>query len=147
MSSEAADGVAHYQLIAPARPESVDLVHEVIAQLWTHEPAPSMLDRIRFETAVIEILGNIVEHAALVDPPDAHPRQFDLVVTCEADAIEARFGDDGKPVEIDLEQVAMPGEDAEDGRGLAMASAAVDELSYQRIGPVNHWRLVCRRQT
>lgn len=147
MSSEIPAGGARYQLVAPARPESVDLVHDVIAQLWTHEPAPLAADRIRFETAVIEILGNIVEHAARVDPPDVSPRQFDLVVTCDDESIEARFGDDGKPVEIDLERVAMPDAYAEDGRGLAMASAAVDELSYQRIGPVNHWRLVCRRQS
>jgi serine/threonine-protein kinase RsbW len=61
-------------------------------------------------------------------------------------AIEAQFGDDGRPAEIDLESVAMPGSDAEAGRGLAMASAVVDELSYERIGPVNHWKLVCHRQ-
>lgn len=147
MPSDVPRGGARYQLVAPARPESVDLAHDVIANLWTHEPAPIAVDRIRFETAVIEILSNIVEHAARVDPPDASPRQFDLVVTCDDDAIEARFGDDGKPAEIDLERVAMPSTDAEAGRGLAMASAAVDELSYQRIGPVNHWRLVCRRQS
>jgi serine/threonine-protein kinase RsbW len=146
MSCEVPEGTIRYQLMAPARPESVDLVHDVIAQLWTHEPAPGSADRIRFEMAVIEILGNIIEHAALVDPPDVSPRQFNLVVECDDDRIEARFGDDGQPAEIDLERVAMPGADAEDGRGLAMASAAVDELAYERIGPVNHWRLVCRRQ-
>jgi serine/threonine-protein kinase RsbW len=147
MSFDRPEGETRYRLVAPARPESVDLVHDVIEQLWSHEPAPSMGDRMRFEMAVIEILGNIVEHAARVDPPDVSPRQFDLVVSCDDEAIEARFGDDGKPAEIDLEQVAMPGVEAEAGRGLAMAVAAVDELSYERIGPVNHWRLVCRRRS
>ena len=147
MSSDVPSGGALYQIVAPARPESVDLVHDVIAKLWTHEPPPPVADRIRFETAVIEILSNIVEHAARIDPPDVNPRQFDLVVRCDDDLIEAHFGDDGKPAEIDLERIAMPGTEAEAGRGLAMASAAVDELSYQRIGPVNHWRLVCRRQS
>lgn len=146
MSSDASDDIIRYRLVAPARPESVDLVHDVIAQLWTHEPAPGDADRMRFEMAVIEILANIVEHAARVDPPDVNPRQFDLEVTCDDEVIEARFGDDGKPAEIDLERVAMPGVESEDGRGLAMASASVDELTYERIGPVNHWRLVCRRQ-
>ena len=146
MSSDVPSGGALYQIVAPARPESVDLVHDVIAKLWTHESPPIIADRIRFETAVIEILSNIVEHAARIDPPDAFPRQFDLVVRCDDVAIEARFGDDGKPAEIDLEQIAMPGAAAEAGRGLAMASAVVDELSYQRIGPVNHWTLVCHRQ-
>jgi serine/threonine-protein kinase RsbW len=146
MPSEAPAGGVRYRLEAPARPESVDLVHDLIEKLWTHEAPPTVTDRIRFETAVIEILSNIVEHAARVDPPDVDPRQFHLVVLCDDRSIEAQFGDDGRPAEIDLESVAMPGSDAEAGRGLAMASAVVDELSYERIGPVNHWKLVCHRQ-
>lgn len=146
MSSEDYDGPALYHLLAPARPQSIELAHDVISQLWTHEPMPSVTDRIRFETAVIEILANIVEHAARLDPPDVSPRQFDLTVAMDADKIEARFSDDGKPSEIDLAQVTMPSEDAEDGRGLALTLASVDDLSYERIGPVNHWTLVCHRQ-
>ena len=35
---------------------------------------------------------------------------------------------------------------AEHGRGLALARAVVDELTYQRIDGVNQWR-VCRVRT
>lgn len=136
---------ASYRLDAPARDGSVDLVHELIDRLWTHEPAPSAEDRIRFEMAVIEIVGNIIEHAARIDPPAVDPRRFELAIACTDGAIEADVSDDGKPVEIDLVSVTMPGEDAESGRGLALAQAAVDELSYDRVGPRNHWRLVCHR--
>ena len=48
---------------------------------------------------------------------------------------------------IDLSSVAMPDELAESGRGLALAMAAVDDLSYEREGGRNLWRLTCIRQT
>lgn len=133
-------------LVAPARIEVIDQAHALIEQLWDDPAAPSPTDRIRFEMAVIEILGNIVEHAAQVDPPDVAARQVELTVSCDEEMIEARFGDDGKPVEIDLADVTMPDQlDAEDGRGLALAIAAVDEVTYERIGPSNRWTLRCRR--
>ncbi len=63
-----------------------------------------------------------------------------------ADRVEARFTDTGRPTLVDLAAAAMPGELAEDGRGLALARAAVDELSYERDGAVNRWRIVRRRR-
>jgi serine/threonine-protein kinase RsbW len=38
----------------------------------------------------------------------------------------------------------MPAPTSEDGRGLAIARKALDELAYKREGEVNTWRLVKR---
>lgn len=133
------------ELSAPATPEMMHMVHAVLEQLWSQHDDVSMVDRIRFETAVIEILGNIVEHAYEMEAGDTE-RRFDVRLTATETALIASFGDDGMPNTIDLSDVVMPDEEAESGRGLALAMAAVDEISYDRSAGRNHWRLTCHRQ-
>lgn len=132
----------------PAREEALDLVHQLVDHLWAQAEGGSDRDRFRFETAVIEVLANIVEHAHRVDPQrtDGGPqdeRRLDVVVAVHAGSAWASFGDNGKPVGLDLGAVALPEEDAESGRGLAMTLAAVDEVAYAREGDRNHWSLRC----
>jgi serine/threonine-protein kinase RsbW len=43
---------------------------------------------------------------------------------------------------VDLSQTAMPDETSERGRGLAIASRVLDELSYHRDSDGNHWTLI-----
>jgi serine/threonine-protein kinase RsbW len=135
------------ELSAPATPEMLDLVHAVLEQLWAAHDDVSTADRVRFETAVIEILGNIVEHAYQLDASAAGSRRFDVVLAATETELVASFGDDGVPMSIDLSAVAMPDELAESGRGLALALAAVDDLDYAREGGRNLWRLTCTRHT
>ncbi|HEY0950129.1 ATP-binding protein [Nocardioides sp.] len=142
---EPSDDEGRVELSAPATPEMMQMVHAVLEQLWSNHEDVAMADRIRFETAVIEILGNIVEHAYRLEPGESE-RRFDVSLSATEAALVASFGDDGMPVSIDLSDVTMPDEDAESGRGLALAMAAVDELSYDRASGRNHWRLTCVRQ-
>lgn len=150
MPEPATGGSAHagrLDLSAPATPAMLDLVHSVLEKLWEQHADVAMTDRIRFETAVIEVLGNIVEHAyELDDAPADVLRRFDVSLSATDDELVARFGDNGIPMAIDLSEVVMPGDDAESGRGLALAAAAVDDLSYERIEGRNLWRLTCRRR-
>ncbi len=125
--------------------ESVDLVHDLLQQLWEREPDVDDLDRIRIETAAAEIIGNIVEHTRRIDPPGSDTRRVQVNVWCDATEVGAEFVDNGLPVAIDLSQVTMPDPEAESGRGLALALAAVDDLDYERNSGRNHWRLSCRR--
>jgi serine/threonine-protein kinase RsbW len=142
------------EVSVPARPESLELVHPVLEQLWAVYDVPA-LDRMRFETAVVEIFANIVEHAFRSDPPDAPDgpdspdaavdgRRLELVVAVGPEELVATFTDNGLPVELDLSEVTLPDAEAESGRGLAMALAAVDELHYERRDGRNRWRLACR---
>lgn len=152
--SDAATGDADFGLVpgrlelsAPADPQMLELVHAVLEQLWTNHPDVADTDRMRFEMAVIEILGNIVEHAYQIDAPeDGTARRFDISLGATDTALTASFADNGMPMAIDLSGVTMPGEDAESGRGLALAAAAVDDMSYERVDGRNHWRLLCVRQ-
>ena len=133
-------------LSAPATPEIMDLVHAMLEQLWTSHTDVSDVDRTRFEMAVVEILGNIVEHAYQLEADLTEGRRrFDVCVGATDDELVATFGDDGMPVALDLSEVGMPDELAESGRGLAMAAAVVDDLEYSRSGGRNHWLLRCVR--
>jgi len=135
------------EVSAPATPEMMNLAHDAIERLWSVHEGVGTVERIRFETAVVEILGNIIEHAYELDTSgNPQTRRFDLALTVTDEEVVAEFGDDGRPVALDLSAVAMPDDEAESGRGLAMAKAAVDDLSYDRVEGRNHWRLSVRRQ-
>ncbi len=131
----------------PAAIEAVDEVHDALDQLWTEDGTVGPRDRFRIATAVAEIVGNIVEHAFRLDQETDHAedRRLYVQLRLEPDDIEVVLADNGKPIAIDLSDVTMPDDDAESGRGLALAVAALDEVRYERIGDRNHWTLRCRR--
>lgn len=141
-------GAHSVRLDVPAVVESLEEVHAAVERLWAADPSTGLRDRIRFETAVIEIAGNIVEHAYRLDEPaSAGRRRMEVTLTIDPERVRAVLGDDGLPAAIDLSRVVMPDdEEAESGRGLALAVAALDDLDYRRDGDRNTWSLVCLRR-
>lgn len=133
------------ELWAPAMPEIMDLVHAMIEHLWTTHPDVGDRDRARFEMSVIEILGNVVEHAYRADVDVPSGRRFQIVLAATDDRLLAHLSDNGQPVGLDLSGAVMPDELAESGRGLALATAALDDLSFRRVDERNHWDLLCLR--
>ncbi|MDM7489497.1 MULTISPECIES: ATP-binding protein [Rhodococcus] len=97
-------------------------------------------DRFPFEIAVAEIAANIIEHAAL-----GQPVPMSLRLRALPERLEAEFTDEGRPARVDLGTVELPDALAERGRGLAIAMAALDELSYRRQGGINRWILARER--
>ena len=131
-------------LSAPAVPEVLDVVHAMLDQLCAGAGRLDDRDRARFETAVIEILANVVEHAFEQDKTSG--RRFDITLLADDEQLEATLADNGLPMALDLSNIALPDDElAESGRGLALATAALDELRYQRVEDRNHWTLRCRR--
>ena len=128
-------GGASHLLKTTAGPELLEPVHDLLARLWADEPGVDERDRIRFETAVAEVAANIAEHAAA-----AGAARVSLRLSSSPDRIQAVFEDDGAPVETGPDQPAAG--DAERGRGLSLARAAVDRFSYEREGATNRWVLV-----
>jgi serine/threonine-protein kinase RsbW len=129
---------------APVEPQALDLVQDRLEEFWSRDESVSAGDRVRFEMAIVEIVGNVVEHAFAVDA-DTRGRLLSVALRLDDERIEAVLSDNGLPAAIDLGAVTMPDEDAVSGRGLALAVAAVDEVGYERVEGRNHWRLVCRR--
>jgi serine/threonine-protein kinase RsbW len=124
-----------------ASPECLEKVHGLLEQLWDGRSGVDLAERMRFELAVAEVAANIVEHAAGAgrDPVD-----LNLRLTAYDDRVEARFRDTGQEATVDVGDASLPADDAEAGRGLAIALAAVDEVTYQRDGDVNCWLVVLR---
>jgi serine/threonine-protein kinase RsbW len=115
-------------------PDDVDAVHELVAGLWDARPDVGDLDRMAFETALIELASNVIEHAD-------HGQGVTCVVsvTVDGDVMRARLADGAEPGDFRLVPRDMPGEDAESGRGLAMVQLLCDELTYERVGDENVW--------
>ena len=96
---------------------------------------------IRFETAVVEIVGNVIEHA--------HPCggngevQMEVVVQRRGRELRGVISDDGEPADVNLADPQMTGPDDVDGRGLAMALALSSELRYERVADRNRWTVTC----
>lgn len=119
-----------------AGPECLDRVHDLLADLWRGAPDVGDEDRMLFEIAVVEIAGNVVEHAG----PKPVDCQVELSVW--ADRLEATFHDTGDEAPVDLRDHGLPDELAETGRGLAMIRRAVDVLQYERVDDANRWHLL-----
>ncbi len=115
-------------------PDDVDAVHELVAGLWDDRPDVGALDRMAFETALIELASNVIEHA------DTGQGVTCIVsVTVDDGVMSARLRDGSEPGDFRLTAREMPGADAESGRGLAMVQMLCDELTYERVGGENVW--------
>ncbi len=142
-----ADAVAttRFEVEMTAHEGAIDTAQDLVASLFAEHPEVSARDRCRFETAVVEVLANIVEHAfATHEVPGA--RRLRLTLAASPTVLTAELADNGEPARVDLSTVIMPGEDAESGRGLALALAAVDDLQYRNVEGRNFWDLRCDRE-
>lgn len=135
------------ELSAAATPEILDLVHAVLEHLLAQREDVDASVRMRFEMSVIEILSNIVEHAYQADSelprPPGGSRRFTITLAVTPTRLLAALSDNGLPMSLDLEGATMPDDLAESGRGLAMATAALDALEYERVEGRNRWHLMC----
>lgn len=125
-----------HELHACTDPECLGKVHNLLTDMWATSKDVSELDRTMFETAVIEIAANIVQHGTAEGPVTCN-----LILEVYPDRLDAHFKDDGVTANVDIGAARMPDALAETGRGLAMAKAAVDVLTYERRNGDNFWTL------
>lgn len=119
----------------------LDAVQDALAGLFADTPEVDGVDRMLFETALVEIVGNLVEHART---PAGGPVTIAVRVAVHPDRIEAVLGDDGVAPPA-APATAEPVDDlAEDGRGLALARA-VAEVAHAREPSGNRWTVTRRR--
>jgi len=118
------------------------VIQDALSGLWVDAPDVDGTDRMLFETALVEIVGNLVEHART---PAGTPVTITAQVAVHPDRVEARLTDDGIAPPLDL-TVDTPAADdmAEGGRGLALARA-VAEVLHDRGPEGNVWTVTRRR--
>ncbi len=128
-----------YRVDTLAVPETLNLLHDLLDRVRDENPDVEATDLMLFETAVIEIANNVVEHGR---PPGTIRYSFTLDV--ESDQLLGHLSDGGPP--LDDPHAPMPGPDSENGRGLALARSALDDLVYERVGEHNKWTMIRRRR-
>lgn len=117
-------------------------VHRALDRTWAqHCHVPDSI-RLSMATAAAEIGANIVRHAG--EGPGGGPLPIRMDIEVLPHRVTVVFTDEGVPATVDLDGITMPDETAKAGRGLALASAVLDGLSYERGDGCNHWTLVSR---
>jgi len=122
-----------------AGPGALREIETALERTWSAHPHVPRTVRMHMAIAAGEIGANIVEHAA-----SGRPVRIWLDVEVSPSRVNLEFTDDGEPAQIDMNAVRMPDDLAERGRGLALARAVLDELTYRRAD-CNHWTLVSKR--
>lgn len=123
-------------------PDSVDTVQDLLATIWGHVPELDATDLMATELAIVELSANVIEHSNMGEPVD-----FTLSVVVYHDRIEATVTDDGRVDHVDLRPRAMPGGDAERGRGIALMQSLADSVEHRHIDGYNHWTIVRARSS
>ena len=131
-------GENEYVLEGFAVPDQLDAVHALLAEAAAAHPELDPMDVMLFETAIIEIANNVVEYGQ----PEGEVH-WKFTIRVREDEIEAELDDTGQ-VFTPTQGAAMPGEEAEGGRGLAIAEAVLDKIEFERLDDTNHWRMVRR---
>ncbi|MGW9114460.1 ATP-binding protein [Microbacterium sp. NPDC055683] len=119
----------------PADDALVDALLDAADRLWERAPHVTAEDRMMMSLALSEIATNIARHS-----PRAVQVEADLSV--DGGEVRAVLADTAPPAAIDWDAVRMPDDDAESGRGLALALRALDALEHEPHAVGNRWTLV-----
>jgi serine/threonine-protein kinase RsbW len=132
------DVLARRNFRSLATPESVDAVHGQLDDLWGDAPFVPDMDRMTFATAVIEAATNVVQHAK---PESADPVELGVEIWIRQSSLRAKVSAFGAASPAIDDDPAMPGEDAESGRGMALIRALVTTVTFTRQDGTNTWIL------
>ncbi|WP_066043166.1 ATP-binding protein [Herbiconiux solani] len=128
-------------LVFSSPPDDVDAVHEFLESVWTANPEVSEYDRMAFETALIELASNVIQHASGEGGVTCV-----LSVTADETGLVASLADTADAGGIVLMNREMPDELSESGRGIALIQALVDDLRYERVDERNVWTISRARE-
>ena len=117
-------------------PDDVDTVQDYIQRVWSESPELDSMDKLKFETALVELAANIIKHSN-----DGGGVEGSLSITIHPDRIRCDITDTSEASNIALDTRQMPGEFAESGRGIAFIQRLVDVLHYERRGGENLWMI------
>ena len=117
--------------------QGLEDVHAQLEQVWEQSPHVKIIDRVSFETALIELVSNVFQHAE----SDMSPL-CTVTIKTFPDRVECSVVHGGPAKEVQLTGRTMPDEHAESGRGILLIQALVSELRYTREGDYNHWYIM-----
>lgn len=130
----------HQEFSAP--PASVAEVHQFLTEIWHQNPDLRSRDRNSVETAIIELVSNIIVYAVAIEGV-----RFKIVVDVDAEEIRTTITDNGDLADLEIDEYIMPDEFSERGRGIPLIRALVDEFTYENVNSVNSWMISKRLQS
>ncbi|ULE34390.1 ATP-binding protein [Mycobacterium sp. IDR2000157661] len=119
-------------------PDTLAELQQTLDRVWSERGIPDSV-QMSMDLAVGEVGANIIEHASA---GASVPLRMEVDVSTAE--VRATLYDGGTPARLDLKKLSLPDELAESGRGLAIALAVLDELSYRRDETGNRWTLMTR---
>jgi serine/threonine-protein kinase RsbW len=117
-------------------PDDLNAVHDFLETVLETAPDIDDLDRMAFETALVELAGNVIQHA-----DGGGGTTCVLTVTVEGGHLRAELTDSAEAGGVRLVGRTMPDELDESGRGIPFIQALVDTLEYRRDGDHNVWTI------
>lgn len=123
-------------------PDTVEVVHGTLGSLWEERPDVDEMDRMMFETALVELTANVIQHGSSSTTIICR-----LEVVVDDSRLHAELVDTADPPGIDTGPREMPDEFAESGRGIAFIQALVTSFDYERAEGRNVWVLSKDRST
>lgn len=127
-------------LVLNSPADDINTVHDYIERVWAENDDLDEMDRLRFETAIIELAANVIQHGDNGDGVSA-----EVLITVDSDTIRGRITDSSEAGRVELALREMPDEMAESGRGIAFIQRLVDVLHYERREGENVWMIEKRR--
>jgi len=132
-----------YSVQGIAAPACFEDLHQLLERVSEDHPDVRRTDLDMLETAIIEIAGNVVEHGC---PPGQVAYTLYLWVT--ETTLKSVLVDSGSEVSSeDRESPDRPDDMAEEGRGLLLAEAVLDEFRYERRDGHNTWTMIRGRHS
>lgn len=128
--------MATYQRLLSAPPENVDSVHDFLQTIWNENPGIPAREKIRIETAIIELAANIILYSE-----STAGVIFNIVVNTSKNKLEASISDNGELFSLELDSHIMPDDFAESGRGIPMVKSLVDKFEFDSSDGRNTWRI------
>lgn len=121
---------------------ALDRLHELLAAFWESQPSVMPDDRIRLETVLSEVVGNVVAHGTR---PDGTKPHVSVALAASDDEVWADVSDDGDAPPA--HEHGLPDALEESGRGLWIAHEVADRLDHSRSdGGDNLWHVVIQRR-
>jgi serine/threonine-protein kinase RsbW len=117
-------------------PDDLNAVHDFLADVLEAAPDIDALDRMAFETALVELAGNVIQHA-----DGGGGTTCVLTVSVEDGHLRAELTDSAESGGVRLVGRTMPDALDESGRGIPFIQALVDTLEYRREGEHNVWTI------
>jgi serine/threonine-protein kinase RsbW len=117
-------------------PDDLDTVQDYIQRVWSASPDLDSMDKMKFETALVELAANIIKYSNEGQGVDGS-----VSITVDEHRIRCSITDTAEASDVPLGTRAMPGLDAESGRGIAFIQRLVDVLHYERRDGGNLWMI------